>query len=275
MHSQRTIASEVSLSGLGIFTGAETTVTLKPAAPGTGIVFVRADLPDRPAIPARPANLFDLASCTSLKSGGCRVIVTEHILAGLWCQGVTNAVVEVTGEEIPALDGSALPFAEMVGRAGTVEQDAPVRPLAPVDPLAVRAEGGMLVLLPADEFRVTYVLEYPQPHIGTQTASAGGDRAAFLREIAPARTFIPYEEAAAAVEAGIIKTNDESSGIVVREDGTSVALRFPNEYARHKVVDILGDFALLGRDLKAHIVAVKSGHKHNAMMVRKLSAIYP
>jgi UDP-3-O-acyl N-acetylglucosamine deacetylase len=275
MQSQRTIKSEVSLSGLGIFTGSETIITLKPAAPGAGIVFVRGDLPDKPTIPARPSNLIELASCTGLQAGGRRVIVTEHILAGLWCTGITNAAVEMSGEEVPALDGSALPFAEMVERAGIVQQDAPLRQLVVHTPQVVRVDGGVLVLLPADEFRVTYVLEYPQPGIGVQVVSADGGRDAFLREIAPARTFIPYEAAAAAVEAGVIKTHDESSGIVVREGVASVALRFPNEFARHKVVDIVGDFALLGRDLKAYLVAVKSGHKHNATMVRKLAAIYP
>ncbi|MBI2104020.1 MAG: bifunctional UDP-3-O-[3-hydroxymyristoyl] N-acetylglucosamine deacetylase/3-hydroxyacyl-ACP dehydratase [Candidatus Omnitrophica bacterium] len=273
--SQRTVARDVSIKGLGIHTGLPVSLRVLPAPPDTGIVFVRTDLPHRPAIPVKSTKIVDVEKSvrrTTLSKDGVEVQTVEHFMASLWGTGIDNAYVEVTNVELPGLDGSAVQFVQQLTAAGTVEQPAPRRYFALREPVFVQEGDSSIVVFPDRTLRISYLLSYPHPLLKSQFVSYVQNGAASFEEaIAPARTFCLKEEAETLRAAGLGKGASAENTLVLGEAGVlDNTLRFEDEFARHKVLDLLGDLYLLGMRLQAHVIAVKSGHPLNVKLLKKL-----
>ncbi len=267
-----TLARPVEVSGQPIFSGGESKVRLIPAeTPGEGIRFFH---PGGEKFRLSPALLGEGKHCTLLEGAGLRVAMTEHLLFALLCLGITDLGVEVEGEELPGLDGSSRPWIEAMGEAGRVELEGEVRPLQLGVDLRIELEGACLIALPAEELRVDYILSHPHPVVGDQYAWVGKETD-LAEEIAPARTFVTTEEARAMIERGLISEPNPEHAVVVEEGGYSKKLYAPNEPARHKILDLLGDLYTLGRPVVGHLIGIKSGHLLNHRLARRLAALYP
>jgi UDP-3-O-[3-hydroxymyristoyl] N-acetylglucosamine deacetylase/3-hydroxyacyl-[acyl-carrier-protein] dehydratase len=265
--------------GIGLHTGAATTVRVGPAPADAGVVFVRTDLPGRPRIPASVDRVVDRGRRTALAEGTAEVHTVEHFLAACHGMQVDDLVVEIDGVELPGMDGSALPFAEMLKRAVPVEiPDAPRRELFLRAPEGIVEPGSeaTLTALPLERgLRLSYTLDYgPRAPFPPQHVSVDLSPDDFLREVAPARTFALEAEAAKLREMGLGKGATYENTLVVGPDGpVQNRLRFPDEYARHKLLDLTGDLFLLGADLRGSVTAVRSGHSGNALLVKRLTAL--
>jgi UDP-3-O-[3-hydroxymyristoyl] N-acetylglucosamine deacetylase/3-hydroxyacyl-[acyl-carrier-protein] dehydratase len=276
---QKTIANPVTVSGKGLHTNEEATLVLKPAEPGTGVVFVRTDLPDHPRIPAVLARIDNRDRRTTLRSGDGEVQTVEHLLASLFGLGLDNVEVEISGGEVPGLDGSALGFVEAVREAGAVEQDAERETFTLDREIAVDLpqDDVTIVALPANGgLTIQYTLDYGVPEIPLQHLSLTLTPENFAKEIAPARTFCLKSEAQALLDAGLGQGATYENTLVVGEDGEPIdnQLRLPDEYVRHKVLDLIGDLSLLGLDLNAKVIAVRSGHTANVELARAMRDRY-
>jgi UDP-3-O-[3-hydroxymyristoyl] N-acetylglucosamine deacetylase len=269
----RTIAAPVTVEGVGIHTGQTARVALLPASPGAGISFRKAGQ----SIPAIAANVTDTSRCTVLGTSGTTVSTVEHLLSALVGLGVTDVVVEVDGAEIPVGDGSAQVWVDALRRAGMREETtAGARlPTALHEPLLVAGKGGAFIAAyPADSFRTTFVIAFDHPLVGTQAARfepARGDD--YARDIAPARTFGFIEEVEALRAAGLARGGSLDNAIVIYPDRYSAPLRFDNELARHKLLDLIGDLSLsvAGALPAADIIAVKSSHRLNVAFAAQLA----
>lgn len=266
---QLTLARSIRLSGRGLHSGGETTVTVHPAGKNCGIVFRNGSQ----SIGGLAANVVDTSRGTTIGINGTRIRTIEHLMAALRGMGIDNAVVEVSGAETPALDGSALPYVDAIGDAGLVELDAPRRKLELREPVWVRQNGSFILAVPAPHLRVTYVMSYDHPLIGSQTLTYDFTEEDFGRRIAPARTFVLYEEVAKLLDNDLARGGSFDNAIVVWRDRLSSRLRFPDELVRHKVVDLIGDLSLAGGLLHAEIVAVKSGHSLNVEFTKEVSRV--
>ena len=273
---QRTLRTECSYTGVGIHTGREATVRFKPAPADSGVVFARVDLPGSPHIPASIACVVqnvDYPRRTTLSHGGVELYTVEHVLAALAGLGIDNAVVELDSDE-PAepTDGSCKPFVDILASAGLKEQDAPLHHLEIVEPITYDEGDVHIAASPHDGFRLSFTIDYPNRTIGTQYASFELTEKNFLEEIAPARTFALEKDVEDLQKRGLIKGGSLENAIVVGDDGivNKSDLRFPDEFVRHKILDLLGDLALLGKPLKGHIYASKSGHATNVKFVERL-----
>jgi UDP-3-O-[3-hydroxymyristoyl] N-acetylglucosamine deacetylase len=271
---QRTIASPAGMRGTGLHTGRTVEVVLRPAPPGSGIVFRRTDLAGAAPVAARLDRVTATAGCIAL--GGARGVRTvEHLLSAAWALGVDNLQVDLDGPEVPGMDGSALPFVRALRGAGLAEQDAPRRVLRLDGPVWARdaAAGCWIVALPAERLSVAYVVTLQAPAAGDQAATFDAETGNYEESIAPARTW-GYERDAAALRArGLALGASLENTLAIGGDGFLNAPRFPNEPARHKVVDLLGDLALLGADLKAAVVAVRGGHALHLTLARALAPL--
>jgi UDP-3-O-[3-hydroxymyristoyl] N-acetylglucosamine deacetylase/3-hydroxyacyl-[acyl-carrier-protein] dehydratase len=275
MALQKTIKKPVELQGKGFIHNRQTTVRLLPAEPDSGIVLVRTDLSGA-RLAVSPKTQQPRPNCSSITSGNISVEVVEHLLAACSAFGIANLEVELDGPELPAFDGSAKVYSEQLSSVGVVEQDAPLREIRFHRPLAVHGDNGaVVVVLPDEQRRFSFVLDYSQyQEIGVEYVSVDLDAENLADTVLPARSFIMEEEARIAQEKGLIGATDESMGLVVRA-GTKPELRMPGEFARHKILDMMGDMHVLGRRLNAHILGVKSGHKLNAKLVQAIAARYP
>ena len=271
---QRTIVKDVAIQGTGIHNGEPSAVRITPAPAGTGIVFIRTDLPHRPAIPAAPKFAQDKGigmRRTVLAKDGVEIQTVEHLVASFWGLGIDNAYVEISGSEVPGLDGSAAPFVRLLRTAGAVEQDAPRKYFALREPIVVEQNGSTLAIYPDQGFKISYTLSYPHPVLRTQFASFDPSQQVFDDLIAPARTFCLYEEAEALRAKGLGLGATYENTLVVGDKGViQNTLRFEDEFVRHKMLDLLGDLYLLGSHLRAHVIAVKSGHALNMRLLHKL-----
>ncbi|MCX8053568.1 MAG: UDP-3-O-acyl-N-acetylglucosamine deacetylase [Armatimonadetes bacterium] len=256
---QKTLAGVVKLRGRGLHGGGESRVVIYPAEVNSGIVF----RDSKQEIRGLVSNVIDTSRGTTLGVNGTRVRTVEHIMAALRGKGVDNAVIEVFGSEMPALDGSALPYVEAIDSVGLIEQDAPRRIVRLSEPVVVQQNGSFIAAVPARTLRITYVMNYNHPLIGAQSATYEFSEDDFGREIAPARTFVLYEEVAGLLDNDLARGGSLDNAIVVWQDRMSSRLRFPDELVRHKVMDLVGDLALIGGLLRAEVVAVKSGHALN------------
>jgi len=264
---QRTLAERVTIRGTGLHSGDRCVVVLHPAAEDVGIVFAG----NGERIAGVAANVVGTARGTTLGRNGTRFSTVEHLMAALHGLGVDNSCVEVQGTEMPALDGSAMPYVDAIRGVGTVELPKQRRLLTLHEPVWITGDGSFILAVPAKRLRITYVMRYDHPLIGTQTATFVITESNFRNHIAPARTFVMYEEIAGLVSQKLARGGSLSNAIVVWQDRLSSDLRFPDELARHKVLDLTGDLALLGGRLAAEIVAVKSGHALNVEFVRRLT----
>ncbi len=272
--SQRTLKTPVTVSGVGLHTGQSVTMTISPAPANTGVVFVRTDLPTRPMIPAAPKYAVDTAvgmRRTIIAKDGVDVQTVEHFMAALWGLGVDNAYAEVSGPELPGLDGSAAPFVHLVGSAGVVEQAVPRKYFTVREPIVLTEDDSMLAVFPDKTFSVSYTLDYHHPQLKTQFASFTPNGKPFAEAIAPARTFCLYEEAEALRARGFGLGASYENTLVVGPQGVMHnTLRFDDEFVRHKILDLIGDLYLLGAHLRGHVVAIKSGHSLNMKLIHKL-----
>ncbi|MFM8385720.1 MAG: UDP-3-O-acyl-N-acetylglucosamine deacetylase [Planctomycetia bacterium] len=272
---QRSVAREGEVVGVGLHSGVRTTLRVKPAAPGSGVTFVRTDLPTRPRIPAGYAHIGKRPRCTSLQApGGAEVHTIEHLLAALMALQVDNLEVEIDGAECPGLDGSAQAFLALVESCAPCEQDAPRERLVISRPVTVAAgEGAAITALPGREGLVLgYTLDYGDGWPGRQHVTFPVDLETFRREVAPARTFCLEAEADALRKAGLGKGATTDNTLVLQAGGgvRDNAVRWPDEPARHKLLDLMGDLFLLGADLQGVVLAHRTGHEANQDLVRAL-----
>jgi UDP-3-O-[3-hydroxymyristoyl] N-acetylglucosamine deacetylase len=260
------LARRVKLTGTGLHSGAESTVVVYPASENTGIIFREGSH----CVEANAGNVVDTSRGTTIGFNGTRIRTVEHLMAALCGMGVDNAEIEVSGSELPALDGSALPYCEAFVSAGLVEQAADRKAVTIDAPICVRQNGSFILAIPATELRLTYVMNYDHPLIGAQSATYVVREWDFAREIAPARTFVLYEEVAGLLDNDLARGGSFDNAIVLWQDRMSSELRFTDELVRHKVVDLIGDLSLIGGLLQAEVVAVKSGHALNVEFAREV-----
>ncbi|NBU06010.1 MAG: UDP-3-O-[3-hydroxymyristoyl] N-acetylglucosamine deacetylase, partial [Sphingobacteriia bacterium] len=297
---QRTIQKAVSITGKGLHTGAAVTLTFNPAPENHWFKFQRIDLEGSPIIDADCDLVVDTSRGTTLEKNGVRVHTTEHVLAALVGMGVDNCLIQVTGPEMPIMDGSSLNFIEILETAGIIEQDAErdyfelTENLTYEDPIK-KVE---MLAVPQDEFRVTVMVDYGSEVLGTQHASMY-NIGEFVKEIAPCRTFVFLRELEALLAHNLIKGGDMDNAIVLVDSDlpeeklnhlrtvfnkpdvevkgrgvlNNTKLRFFNEPARHKLLDIVGDLALVGKPLKIHVLAALPGHAGNVAFAKKIKAL--
>ena len=274
--NQNTIRSAVTLSGTGLHTGQKATCVLKPAGANEGVCFVRMDLSEKPVIKVGPASaLMDagVTRCTVVQSNGVRVGTVEHLLAALAGLGVDNVTIEIDGPEVPGMDGSSSDFTVAIKRAGIAELDAAKDIFDIKEPVVVANKHASLAIVPAADFHVSYALDYDHPALRSQFFALSVDQNSFERELAGARTFCLEQEADEIRAKGLGKGADRTNTLVMGANGPlDNTLRFPNECARHKVLDIVGDLSLLGGDLCGHLVAYRSGHPLNMALLQALTA---
>ena len=270
---QHTVGKTASLSGTALHTGEKVSLKLHPAPVGYGIKFKRKDLQDEPTIDARIDNLKTVERATTIGEGSVRVHTVEHVLAALSAMDVDNAIVEMDANEPPIGDGSAQLYVDLIKRAGVTVQEEPRKFFDVREPMHVESKtGALLVLLPDEKFRISCTQAGPNNRF-TQFLSMEVTPTAFEREIAPARTFVYYEDVQPLMEKNLIKGGSLENAIVVRGEAvlSKEPLRFADEFVRHKILDIIGDLALVGRRIRGHVVAVKPGHATNAELVRALA----
>jgi UDP-3-O-[3-hydroxymyristoyl] N-acetylglucosamine deacetylase/3-hydroxyacyl-[acyl-carrier-protein] dehydratase len=270
---QHTLAKAAALSGTSLHTGARVSLKIQPAPADFGIKFKRKDLEDEPTIDATIANVKTVERATTIGEGSMRVHTVEHVLSALSALGVDNAVVEMDANEPPIGDGSALAYVEAIKKAGVVPQETPRLLFHVREPISIETKtGSLLVLLPDDEFRISCTQAGPDGRF-TQFMSTPITPAIYEREIAPARTFVYYEDVQPLMEKNLIKGGSLENAIVVRGESvlSKEPLRFPDEFVRHKILDIIGDLALFGRAIRGHVVAVKPGHGANTELARALA----
>ena len=270
---QHTLGKAAGFSGTSLHTGEKVSIKLQPAPVDHGIKFKRKDLQDEPTIDAKIENLKTVERATTIGEGSVRVHTVEHILSALSAMGVDNAIVEMNANEPPIGDGSAQPYVDVIKRAGVTPQEAPRKFLDVREPMHLESKtGALLVLLPGENFRISCTQAGPDNRF-TQFLSTEITPAIFEREIAPARTFVYYEDVRALMEKNLIKGGSLENAVVVRGDAVlgKEPLRFADEFVRHKILDIIGDLALVGRRIRGHLVAVKPGHAANAELARALA----
>src|SRR4029434_3285302 len=271
--NQHTLAKSVSLSGSSLHTGENVTLTLQPAPLGTGRRFKRLDLPDQPTVQADIAHVKEVERRTTLVDGAGTVHTVEHVLASLSGLGVDNCIIEMDASEPPICDGSAAPYAELVKKAGVVDQGQP-RPIwAITEPIHIETKGGSLMtIVPDPEFRVSCTQVGPEGRL-TQYKSLTMTPETFAQVIAPARTFVFYEDVKPLMDKGLIKGASLENAVVVRGEQVleKEPLRSNVEFVLHKIRDIVGDLALFGRALKGHVIAVKPGHGPNSELTAAIA----
>ena len=270
MANQTTLAQTVRYKDIGLHSGAPVSLELKPAPANSGIVFYRADLPGKPGVRAHAAQVTSTLRATTLEDGPARVFTVEHLMAALYVMGVDNCAVEISSAEAPVGDGSALPFVRLIEEAGIVELTEPRILIQVSEPIEVAEEGRSIKVLPYDGLKVTFTSSNPHPMLGLQQAEYEITPEVFAREIAPART-IGFMHEVEALQAKGLGLGGSLENTLVYDNETNLnPLRFPDELVRHKVLDVLGDLALLGCPLRGHLVAVQSGHSLNTALAAKI-----
>ena len=279
MEVQHTITGSTSLSGQGLFHGKPATLTFRPAPPNHGITFVRTDL-GGVEIPALVTHVVKRPRRTALRSGEATVDVCEHVLSAVAGLRIDNLVIELDGPEVPAMDGSAKPFLDALMAVGVEATDQPRRRLVVTEPIVVRQGDAMIAAMPSDEpeMQIVYELDYSpiNPVIGRQLRTFDFRNGDYAHDIAPSRTFSLESEAEAARQAGMFPHLTPDQALVIGDEGPlgTNEFRFDDEPVRHKVLDLIGDLYLLGAPIQSRIVAYKSGHPLNHMLVRELIKQY-
>jgi UDP-3-O-[3-hydroxymyristoyl] N-acetylglucosamine deacetylase/3-hydroxyacyl-[acyl-carrier-protein] dehydratase len=269
---QRTLDGTFTLEGIGLHSGLPVRTTLGPAEPDTGIVFRRIDLDGAPVVPADVEMVSGVAWETALSADGGLVRTVEHLLAAVAVHGIDNLDVELDGAEPPALDGSAAGWCEAIRRVGTVEQDAAARTVVVQEAFSLAEGDARYTVGPHPAFRVSAEIDFENPAIGRQFASAEVECGSFCREVAPARTFGLENWRDALHAKGLALGATYENTLVITDDGLApgTELRYPDEFVRHKILDIIGDLALVGARIQAHIVAERPSHRGNVTLARRL-----
>ena len=300
---QRTIKKASSCTGVGLHTGVESTITFKPAPENYGIRFKRTDIKGSPAIKADIDHVVDISRGTTIKQNGIRIHTVEHTLAAVSGLRIDNILIELTSKETPVMDGSAKDFVEALQSSGRVTQEANRRVL-PIGRAVTYTDTVKEIdihVIPSDRFRVTFMVEYPLPQLGTQYEAIYNMEEDFAKEVAPARTFCFMSEVEMLKEQGLIKGGSLGNAVVIMDKKidpkeidhlralfgieetiisgangvlNGMALRFQNEPVRHKTLDLIGDLALLGIPIKGHVTAARSGHASNVEFVKMIRQEY-
>jgi UDP-3-O-[3-hydroxymyristoyl] N-acetylglucosamine deacetylase len=268
---QNTIARPVSTEGIGLHTGVPVRVWVLPAPSGTGIVFKRVDL-DGFTIKATAKNVARVSYATSLMRKGVLISTTEHLLSALAASAVDNAFIEIDNLEVPIKDGSALPFMKLIREAGLKQQRATRTWAKIVKPIEVVDGQKRITVYPAEDFKITYRISFNHPLIGEQERSFSMNQPGYERGIAPARTFGFIDEVEMLRHSGLVRGGSLENAIVLTRTGVMnpEGLRFPDEFCRHKILDLIGDLAMFGRPLVGHVVADRAGHAMHIALVSRL-----
>ena len=296
---QKTICGKVSLEGVGLHTGISSTLNIKPAKENSGIIFKCVDLKNNPTVPANVNYVIATNRGTMLERNGVRIHTVEHVLAALKGLGIDNANIELSGQEPPIMDGSALPFVQAIKKVGITDQGAIQDIFKVTEPIQFSNSNNdvEINILPADQFKITFFMDYGLPNFGLQYVSIENVEIEFGKEIAPARTFGLLSEVVQLKQNGLIKGGGLENAVIVVDKKVdkkernilsklfglntqivfnngdilnSDGLRFENEPVRHKVLDLVGDIALLGKPIVGHVIATRSGHSVNIELVKKI-----
>ncbi|MEI6178863.1 MAG: bifunctional UDP-3-O-[3-hydroxymyristoyl] N-acetylglucosamine deacetylase/3-hydroxyacyl-ACP dehydratase [Verrucomicrobiota bacterium] len=273
---QHTLAGPATLEGTSLHTGEKVTLTIKPAPEGHGFRFRRIDLPDQPFIKADVEKVQTVERATTLAEGSVKVHTVEHVISALTGMGVDNALVEMDANEPPIGDGSSLPFVEMIKTAGVIPQSVPRKVWEIREPIHQEtADGSIITIVPSRTFKVSVTNVGPDGRF-TQYFSTEVNPQTYEKEICAARTFVYYEDVKPLLEKGLIKGGSLESAVVIRgnEIMSKEPMRFTNEFARHKALDIIGDLMLSGVRILGHVIAVKPGHGPNTKMAATLKSEY-
>ena len=273
---EHTLASEATLEGTSLHTGEKVTLTLKPAPEGHGFKFRRVDLPDKPFIDACVSKVQTVERATTLAEGSVRVHTVEHVLSALVGMGVDNALVEMDSNEPPIGDGSSRPYVELIKKAGLEEQTSPRKVWEIREPIHLETgDGSLITIVPDKQFRVS-VTNVGKDGRFVQYFSSVVTPEIYEKEIAPARTFTFYEDIKPLLDKGLIKGGSLENAVVVRgeEIMSKEPMRFDNEFARHKALDVIGDLMLSGKKFTGHVIAVKPGHGPNTEAAKALRKNY-
>lgn len=272
MHQfQTTVSSRVSYTGIGLHSGRDVTITLRPAPVDSGIVFVRTDLPGLPSVAAIASNVTATMRATTLESGTAKVFTVEHLLAAFYAMGIDNCFVDITAVEPPVGDGSSLPFIRLLEQAGTVCQESRRSETIIQEAIAVRQDNKFITILPYDGLRITFTSVNSHPQIGVQFGDYEINAESFSREIAAARTIGFMHEVQALQAQGLALGGSLDNAVVYDDEKALNLLRFPDELVRHKILDIVGDLFLAGR-VRGHVIAVQSSHALNTELAKKIWA---
>ena len=276
MSQQQTLADTATLEGTSLHTGEKVTITLRPAPENHGFKFRRIDLSDQPFINADVDKVQTVERATTLAEGSVKVHTVEHIISALTGMGVDNALIEMDANEPPIGDGSSRPFVELIKKAGVVKQDAPCKIWEIREPIHQEmGDGTIITIVPSKTFRVSVTNVGPEGRF-TQYFSSEVTPELYEKEIAPARTFVYYEDVKPLLEKGLIKGGSLESAVVIRgnEVMSKEPVRYQNEFARHKALDLIGDLMLSGKRILGHVIAVKPGHGPNTKMAATLKKEY-
>jgi UDP-3-O-[3-hydroxymyristoyl] N-acetylglucosamine deacetylase len=260
MHTQRTLRRSLSCAGIGLHSGNKVTLSLKPAQADFGIRFRRSDLGGL-EVPATVAHVGGLNHATGLARDTVRVDTVEHLLAAFVSLGVDNAIVELNSPEVPIMDGSAAPFIYLLQEAGIRQLPAPRRYLKVLRPISISRGDKRIAVYPSDHFKVTYSIAFDHPLLRHQSRTIRLTEESFVEEIAPARTFGFLKEVEMMRQQGLALGGSLENAVVIGDTGVlNNALRFDDEFVRHKILDVIGDMALVGYPLIGHLVAHRGGH---------------
>lgn len=268
---QRTIQQAAACDGIGLHTGKPIHLVLKPAPANTGVVFVRTDLGGM-EIKASAANTAAMSYATTVSGSGATVKTIEHLLAAFAGLSIDNVVVEIDGDEVPIMDGSARPFARLIAEAGVLTQEVLQPVIKITKPIFVREGNKQLAIWPADKPSISYFIDFNHPMLKEQSLNYQVSESGFLREVSDARTFGFLSDEAMLRANGLAKGASLDNAVVLDSDTVlnKDGLRYRDEFVRHKILDLIGDLSLAGMPIIGHIVAHKSGHALNAKMVHKL-----
>jgi UDP-3-O-[3-hydroxymyristoyl] N-acetylglucosamine deacetylase / 3-hydroxyacyl-[acyl-carrier-protein] dehydratase len=277
VRTQHTIRNVVRISGVGLHTGETTTLTLRPAEANSGVEFVRTDVIEKTRIPVSVDSLGERARRTTLEKDGVEVQTVEHLLAALSGLAVDNLIIEITGSEVPGMDGSSKPFADLLRSAGIVDLRVPRRRFVVETPILVKNGASTLMASPpvkSDSLSIDYTLDYHSKMVPTQNVNLTINEEEFLERIAPARTFILQSEAQQLRELGLGKGATHENTLVIGANGSvqNNRLRFEDEFVRHKVLDLIGDLFLVNADLEAHVTAIRTGHRDNVELAKRITS---
>lgn len=274
MYHQRTVRDVIECRSSGLHSGRKVSMKIRPADADEGIVFIRTDLPGNHRVRAEIGNVCDTTLATTIGNNGSAVSTIEHLMSAFSGMGVDNAIVEVNAPEVPIMDGSALPFVQMLKSVGTRIQGKCKKMLVINEAVSVEESGGAAMLLPAPEFKITYKIDFDHPAIGQQTYHMNFSDTSYDEDICAARTFgflkdVEYLQARGLALGGSLKNAvvlDEKK--IINKEG----LRCRNEFVKHKILDAIGDLSLLGMPIIGHFIAYKSGHRLNTQLLREMLA---
>lgn len=267
---EQTIVREISCSGVGLHSGVNVNLRMLPAPAGTGVVFRRTDL-DGFILEAVSRNVAKVSYATSLMKSGVLISTTEHLLSAFIGCGLDNVIVELDNLELPLLDGSALPFVQMIQNAGLRRQKRKRKYLRVVKEVELHEGDKFIGVYPADHYSVSYRINFPHPLIGESSFEVDLSDGAYTSDIAPARTFGFLEQEKALRDMGLIRgANKENCLVLTRDSLTNGPLRYADEFVRHKVLDLIGDLALLGHRIIGRVVADRAGHAMHTAMVSRI-----